>query len=333
MERYSIFGETGPGPAAAAAPAENKPAETAGAAKQALRFPAEDSGKSLAAMAERDLHAALQLLAERAQYITGASGAAVALIDGGEMICRASAGPSAPKVGSELQVQSGLTGASVRLKKVLRCDDTEQDPRVNREGCRALGIRSVMVTPLLRESDVFGVFELLADRTGAFEERDVTALAQLSQMVLTALEYAEAAQRAADEIAARSEDMVRSELSTRNADAATNPANVAIPLTSDSQSRPEAAEAQGSSAATAAKVRGCEVCGFPVSEGRTICVDCDAQRRSAGSPEAASSAASDYLAQLNGPVRNESWFERHMYTIGTVVMVALTMLALALKFR
>ncbi len=35
-----------------------------------LRFPAEDGGKSLSEMAQRDLNAALQLLAERAQYIT-----------------------------------------------------------------------------------------------------------------------------------------------------------------------------------------------------------------------------------------------------------------------
>ena len=43
------------------------------------RFPGEDGGESLAKMAESDLDAALQLLAERAQYITGASGAAIAL--------------------------------------------------------------------------------------------------------------------------------------------------------------------------------------------------------------------------------------------------------------
>ena len=42
-------------------------------------FPGEDGGRSLAEVAQRDLDAALQLLADRAQYITGASGAAIAL--------------------------------------------------------------------------------------------------------------------------------------------------------------------------------------------------------------------------------------------------------------
>src|SRR5436305_15139261 len=70
-------------------------------AHERLRFAAEDGGKCLSEMAQRDLNAALQLLAERAQYITGASGAAIALPEDGEMICRASAGPSAPALGAQ----------------------------------------------------------------------------------------------------------------------------------------------------------------------------------------------------------------------------------------
>ena len=69
---------------------ESKTAGTAAAlvvAREALRFPGEDGGKSLTEMARRDLDATLQLLAERAQYITGASGAAIALREGENMIC------------------------------------------------------------------------------------------------------------------------------------------------------------------------------------------------------------------------------------------------------
>src|SRR6202023_3196363 len=154
-------------------------------------------------MAHRYLEAALQLLAERAQYITGASGAAIALIEDSGMICRASAGPSAPILGAEVHVKSSLTGESVRARQVLRCDDAETDPRVNRESCRALGIKSVMVVPLIREQEVIGVFELLADRANAFEERDITALQRLAEMVQTGLEHADAAKRALQEIAAK----------------------------------------------------------------------------------------------------------------------------------
>src|SRR5678816_4396883 len=144
-------------------------------------------------MAQRDLEATLQLLAERAQYITGATGAAIALREGDDIVCRASAGSVAPEMGAHLQVDSGLSGESIRTRQVLRCDDAQTDPRVNRESCEALGIASVVVMPLLREQTVNGVFELLSDRPAAFEERDISALERLGEMVQTALEHATAA--------------------------------------------------------------------------------------------------------------------------------------------
>jgi putative methionine-R-sulfoxide reductase with GAF domain len=155
-----------------------------------LCFPGEDGGKSLAAMAQRDLVATLQLLAERAQYITGATGAAIALRDNEEMTCRASAGTSAPEVGAHLQVDSGLSGESLRSMKTLRCDDAASDPRVNRESCEALGIASVVVMPLVRGDKVIGVFELFSDKPHVFEARDITALERMGAMVYTALEHA-----------------------------------------------------------------------------------------------------------------------------------------------
>jgi len=158
-------------------------------------------GTSLVEMAQRDLSATLQLLAERAQYITGASGAAIALREGEKMLCRASAGPSAPELGTRLQIDSGLSGESVRTKQILRCDDAENDARVNRESCRALGIASVMVMPLIRENEVNGVFELFSGRPYAFEERDVIALQRIAELIQTAVEHADAAKRAEKEIA------------------------------------------------------------------------------------------------------------------------------------
>src|ERR1700678_1647038 len=157
-----------------------------------LRFPGEDSGRSLAEMAERDLDAALQLLVDRAQYITGASGAAIALRRGepNDMLCRATAGANAPELGALLSMEYGLSGESVRTRQVLRCDDAERDPRVNREGCRQLGIASVVVMPIISGQQVLGVFELFSGQVRAFGERDISALQRLSEMVETAVKYA-----------------------------------------------------------------------------------------------------------------------------------------------
>jgi hypothetical protein len=165
----------------------------------------ENGGHSLAEMAERDLDAALQLLAERAQYITGASGAAIALRrdQRNDMLCRASAGAKAPELGALLSTESGLSGESVRTRLPLRCDDAARDSRVNPESCRELGIASVMIVPvlgddlpgqdLLGQNQALGVFELFSSHAGAFDERDLSALRRLGGMVETAVRLARAA--------------------------------------------------------------------------------------------------------------------------------------------
>lgn len=148
-------------------------------------------------MAQRDLDAALQLLADRAQFITGATGAAIALRRQGrnDMLCRASTGSNAPELGALLSTEFGLSGESVRTKQLLRCDDAERDARVNREVCRQLGIASVVVMPVVRDDEVLGVFELFSGRTNAFGERDLSAVQRLGQMVETAVQLAEVTEK------------------------------------------------------------------------------------------------------------------------------------------
>jgi hypothetical protein len=267
-----------------------------------LRFPAEDGGRSLNDMAERDLDAALQLLAERAQYITGASGAAIALGDVQQMVCRASSGPCAPKVGSSLQADSGLSGESARTRQILCCNNAAEDARVDRESCRALGIAAAMVMPLQRNEEVVGIFEIFSSRAHAFEERDLIALQRLGEMILTAIEHAEAAHDAHSLIAAAG-------ISTSVRDAAGDPLAEAI-----------SSPTQAPLVRELGNIGQCRACGFPVSEGRTFCVDCENSSKRGTSQASQSSGA----AQSG----ESSWLQSHKYLVGTVVVAAIAATAL-----
>ena len=293
-------------------------------------------------MAQRDLEAALQLLAERAQYITGASGAAIALLEQSKMICRGSAGPSAPALGAEVQVKSGLTGESVRTRQVLRCDDAETDSRVNRESCRTLGIKSVMVVPLVREQEVIGVFELFADRANAFEERDVTALERLAEMVQTGVEHAEAAKRALQEIAAKNEQAAAEQKKSEPAPVPTElEKNTVAPVASVPEAKAQDApllkseepEPEPARAPELDKIRKCEACGFPVSEGRTLCLDCETARFSGDIPAPlAGGQPPAFLAKFENR-KEQGWLGSHIYTIGTVLIIVLTVVLVVLRLR
>jgi hypothetical protein len=261
-------------------------------------------------MARRDLDAALQLLAERAQYITEASGAAIALRRNAHntMLCRASAGSNAPELGTLLSTEFGLSGESVRTRLPLRCDNADRDPRVNREGCRQLGIASVAVLPIVSDDEVLGVFELFSGKINAFEERDLSALQRLGEMVETAVKLAQAAQHLPPEISRDESDQnaltaaleSASEIVSQAAPGQTELPGIpppAIPAVAPAPDSPEssprkpllwfaalhstaalpspAAPDQSHVPTVLRTLHKCQACGFPVSEGRKLCVECE----------------------------------------------------------
>jgi hypothetical protein len=136
---------------------------------------------------EVGLEAALNLIAEQAQLISRASGAAIALKSGELMVCRARAGEMAPDIGSRLDISSGLSGECVRTGQVLRCGDTESDRRVDLAVCRHLGVRSIVVMPLLLEQRIVGVFEVFSPQPAAFGDAEVAALESMRDLIVSAV--------------------------------------------------------------------------------------------------------------------------------------------------
>lgn len=139
---------------------------------------------------ELALEIVLNEVVEQACLTTGATGAAVALERDGEMVCRGSSGSTSLPLGTRLESGSGLSGECMRTRQTQRCDDTWVDPRVDREASQQLGVRSVMVMPLLRGTELVGLFELFSPLPQAFGERDERTLEALAGRILSNLERA-----------------------------------------------------------------------------------------------------------------------------------------------
>jgi putative methionine-R-sulfoxide reductase with GAF domain len=137
--------------------------------------------------AELDLEPAISAITERAQHLTGATGAAIALRAGDEIVCRARAGRTAPDLGVRLQTDAGISAEAVRTGEVLLCHDAERNPRVDLASCRRLGVRSILVAPLRYYRRTLGVFEVLSSSPSAFDERDVATMQLLSSMMVAAI--------------------------------------------------------------------------------------------------------------------------------------------------
>ncbi len=314
------------------------------------------------ALEEHDLEAALQLLVERARYITGATGAALALLQGEEMVCRASAGSCAPGGGARLQVGSGLTGESIARRQLLRCDNAETDGRVNLDTCRELGIASIVVLPLIsRSGRVLGLFELFSDHADAFEERDLSALERMAGLALTALDLAEkrpvamivpARAPETEPPVAPAETIGPGVPSTGAAPAqvvADEPAGLppqasgSLPAPPPEES-PVAASAQAATSRESAsapqpgsvpeamqRVQKCASCGFPVSEGRILCVDCEAKQRNDSAP--AETMPAEFLPSFaSAQPTEESWLANHVNLLAILVLI-LSIVVAVVVFR
>jgi len=126
-------------------------------------------------------HDALQLIAERMMGLTAASGSAIALGTGHNMVCRGSAG-LAPEIGTAISADSGLTSECILTGKTIRCDDTETDSRVDRDACRELKLRSSLIVPVRYVSEVRGVLEVFSANEKAFDEQQAQLLERLADL-------------------------------------------------------------------------------------------------------------------------------------------------------
>jgi len=113
----------------------------------------------------------MTLIAKRTQKLTHAKGAAIELIERDELVYRVGTGMASPHVGLRLAIASSLSGECMRLNETLRCDDTENDPRVNREASRKIGLRSMVVVPLYHRGGAVGVLKVLSTEPRAFSTR------------------------------------------------------------------------------------------------------------------------------------------------------------------
>lgn len=134
-----------------------------------------------------DLEPAIGVITERAQVLTGASGAAIALRRGDEVICRARAGRTAPDLGVRLQTDSGISAECLRTGEVVLCNNAEENPFADRMTCHRLGVRSILAAPLRQFQRTLGIFEVLSQSPNAFNHQDVSTMQLLSSMMVTAI--------------------------------------------------------------------------------------------------------------------------------------------------
>jgi TonB family protein len=161
---------------------------------------------------ELALDLVLNELVVRAAEATHASAAALALMRGDEMVCRAATGELAPDLGIPINTRDGLSAACVQTRQPQLSVDTEFDPRINPAVSHRLGIRSILIIPVFDSADenapLTGVLEVFSALPAVFSNQDQKLLedcaaecARLRRAALELSQRAPAPEAAASELA------------------------------------------------------------------------------------------------------------------------------------
>jgi signal transduction histidine kinase len=129
-----------------------------------------------------DLETMMQTIVDGVQSILEFDGSVIEIADGEDMVYRSVAGPLAlGTLGIKVKINSSLSGLSLGEVEPLRCEDTEIDPRVAREACRKIGLRSMVVVPFKTSSGVAGVLKVMSSKVSAFTKADEEVIRILAQ--------------------------------------------------------------------------------------------------------------------------------------------------------
>lgn len=137
-----------------------------------------------------DLAAVMQLVVDEIPALLDADGAVIELAEGNAMVYRAASGMAAAELGLRLSIDHSLSGLCVRRGETLICTDTHNDQRVDRQACELLGLRSMVVVPLMHQDACVGVLKAMAHQPDGFGGPAIRLLGLLSEAIAAAMFFA-----------------------------------------------------------------------------------------------------------------------------------------------
>ena len=133
------------------------------------------------------LDESLAVVAEKVARITGASGAAVGILEEKMVRYRAGAGTPALPPDSEVPLATAICAACVRTGQVIRSEDINTEVLFDPEPCRLRGILSLVAVPIYHDGDIVGALEIYFDKIHGFSEPDIHTCRLMAGLVTEAI--------------------------------------------------------------------------------------------------------------------------------------------------
>lgn len=124
------------------------------------------------ATGELDLDRAMPLVADRARNVANATGIAIALLKGDQLVYRAGSGCSATCVGRHATAILSVS-KHAQSREILRVENAQTDGRIEAAICRQFGAQSLLILPIYDNRALVGVLEVIFGEAHPFHDREV----------------------------------------------------------------------------------------------------------------------------------------------------------------
>ena len=152
--------------------------------------------KSLAAIVETqqliaagrmDPDGTMRRLADCARQVSNATGVAIGLLEGDQLVYRAGNGTAATYVGRRVAATLVASQALHRPREILRVENVETSKSVEAAVCRQFGAQALLILPVYQGSATVGVMEVHFSEAHGFMEHEVRTYRLMAGLVGEAL--------------------------------------------------------------------------------------------------------------------------------------------------
>ena len=132
----------------------------------------------------------MQLIAERARNVANATGVAIGLLKGDQLVYRAGSGSAASYIGRHVMATLSVSANTEARREILRVEDAQTDARIGAAICRQFGAKSLLILPIYDNQALAGVLEVFFSESHTFQDREVCTYQLMAGVVGEAIAHA-----------------------------------------------------------------------------------------------------------------------------------------------
>jgi putative methionine-R-sulfoxide reductase with GAF domain len=137
-----------------------------------------------------DVDRAMDLIAVRARNVANATGIAIGLLKGDQLVYRAGSGSGVTYVGQHVMATLCVAKHNVASGEILRVENAQTDRRIEAAICGQFGAHSLLILPIYHDGTMAGVLDVLFDKAHAFQHREMLTYRLMAALVGEAMSYA-----------------------------------------------------------------------------------------------------------------------------------------------